>query len=621
MTKATRAVMVALLLGCGDSTGPGGPTLTAVTPSAIPSGSSAYTIVVTGHGFAADSRVRLDGVEHATTFTSAQELRAPLVAAELADARAVDVTVVNPDNSVSNALELLITNPVPVLDSVTPGSLLVGDSARALVVRGRGFQRNSIIRWNGVARTTRFISETDLEADVTASDVSWGTTVNLSVYNPGPGGGTAQLGYLVENRRPSISGITPDELPQDAASATIEVTGDNFVPGVLVRLNGSPVSTTYYSAHRLTFVIAGANLAMVGALSLSIANPNPAVAPSPDTTFWVRPPTTHLIDLLARDLAWDPVRQRLYASVRSTDTRYPNSIVAIDPVTGDILDHVNVGSEPHQVAIADDASFLYVTLDGEASVARIDLSTFTRDLVFTLGEGVFGTMYAQDIEVLPGHPHTVAVSRVNLVVSPGHEGVALYDDGVQRPLAMPRRVGGNLIEFGTPTTLFGYNNEDTGWDIFRMDVTDSGLVLRDDRQGLVELFSADIRAGSGYVFSTEGTVIDAATGWLAANTELEGLVVPEFDGSRVYYFRWVVMYVVDTRTWTVVASQPMTQFPPSYYSVTRWGTDGFAFIGPAQVVILRSDLITRPLPPPTQSGICDPTRRPCSSAGKYGPGW
>ena len=599
MTKATRALLVALLLGCGDSTGPGegGPTLSAVTPSAVPSGSSAWTIVLTGRGFVADSRIRLDGVEHATIFTSAQELRALLVTAELADGRTIDVTVVNPDNTVSNALPLLITNPLPVLSSVTPASLLVGDSTRVLVVRGGAFRHNSVVRWNNVDETTRFVADTELEVDLAGLDVAWGMSVSLSVYNPGPAGGIATVAYLVQNRRPVVSGITPDELPKDAAATTVEVTGENFVPGVQVRLNGSAISTTYYNAHRLTFVVAGANLPTVGALTLSVANPDPAVAPSSDTTFWARPSRTHLIDLLARDLAWDPVRQRLYASVSSTDARYPNAIVAIDPVTGDILDHVNVGFEPHQVAISDDASFLYVTLDGEASVARVDLSSFTRDLVFALGEGVFGTMYAQDIEVLPGHPHTVAVSRVNLEVSPAHEGVALYDDGVQRPLATPRRVGGNLIEFGTPTILFGYNNEDTGWDIFRMDVTDSGLVLRDDRQGLVEQFYADIRAGSGYVYSTEGNVIDAASGWLAANIGVEGLVVPEFDGSRIYYFRHVIMYVVDARTWTVVGSQPMTQFPPSYYSVTRWGNNGFAFIGPTQVVIFRSDLITAPLPP------------------------
>lgn len=605
MNKTSRAVLVALLLGCSDSTGPDrGPTLTAVTPTAILSGSSAFTIIATGGGFVANSRIQLDGVDQATTFVNAQQLRAALGSAELAEARTIDVTVANPDMAVSNALPLLITNPVPVLNSVSPASLVVGDSTRVLVVSGGGFRRNSVVRWSGVDRTTRFISENEIEADITASDAAWGTTVALSVLNPAPGGGIGELSYVVNNPRPNVSALTPDGLPKDAPPTIIEVTGDNFVPGVTVRLNGVPRLATYYNPHRITFTISGLDLPSVGPLTLAVTNPNPAISASPDTIFWARPPTTHLIDLLAGDLAWDPLRQRLYASVASTDARYPNSIVAIDPVTGAILDHVNVGFEPHQVAISDDASLLYVTLDGEAAVARVDLSTFTRDLFFTLGEGVFGTMYALDIEVLPGHPHAVAVSRVDLEVSPANEGVALYDDGVQRPLAMPRRVGGNLIEFGTPTTLFGYNNEDTGFNIFRMDVTDSGLVLRDDRRGLIDdpnagqgaLFGADIRAGGGYVYSTVGTIIDATTGWLAASTGLLGLVVPEFDGSRIYYFRHVIMYVVDGTTWTVVGSQPMTQFPPSYYSVTRWGTDGFAFIGPAQVVIFRSDLITRPLP-------------------------
>jgi len=597
--RIARVVLVWGLIACGDATGPGesGPRLDKLTPSTIPSGGGGYTVVAMGRGFVADSRIRFDSLEYATTFVSESELRAQLPAADLASSRTISVTVRNPDNAVSNALELLIANPVPVLDSVRPASLIVGDSTRTITVWGREFRPNSVVRWNTVDRPTRVLSPYALEVDLTAGDVAWGTSVRLSVSNPAPAGGTAETAYLINNPQPRVSGLTPDGLASDAPATAVEIDGDNFMPGATVRLNGVPRGAVYYDAHRIAFAVAGAELPSVGPVTLTVANPTPALAASPETTFWARPPTTHLIDLLAGDLAWDPVRQRLYASVASTDARYPNSIVAIDPITGDILDHVNVGFKPHQVAIADDASFLYVTLDGDAAVARVDLSTFTRDLVFTLGEGEFGTMYGRDIEVLPGHPRTVAVSRVNLEVSPANEGVALYDDGVQRPLATSRRVGGNLIEFGTPTILFGYNNEDTGWDIFRMDVTDSGLVLRDDRQGLVEQFYSDIRAGSGYVYSTEGNVIDAASGWLAANIGVQGLVVPEFDGSRIYYFRHVIMYVVDGRTWTVVGSQPMTQFPPSYYSVTRWGTNGFAFIGPTQVVIFRSNLITAPLPP------------------------
>jgi trimeric autotransporter adhesin len=596
MTNTARIVLVCFLVACGDSTGPGdrAPTLDAVSPAAIPSGSGDVTILVTGHGFVAESRIRIDGVERATTVTGPGEVRTQLAAAELVSSKTMSVVVANPGDRLSNALPLLVTNPAPLLDAVVPPSLTVGDTTRSVVVLGRSFRPNSTVRWNGVDRPTRYISDARLEADITSADVALGARVRLSVHSPAPEGGAAEIEYLVNNRQPRISGLSPEGVPLDAAATTLIVTGENFVPGATIRWNGSSRATTYYGPDRLSFLITGADLTTVGGVAISVVNPDPAIAVSNDSTFWIRPSTKHVIDLIADDLAWDPVRNRLYASVEASDARYPNEVVALDPLTGEVVAHVSPGLGPGQLAIADDASVLYVTLNGEAAVARIDLSTFTRNLRFELGTGAFGTLYAGDIEVMPGAPSTVAIARAYLDVSPHQEGVALYDNGVPRPVATARVQGGNLIEFTSPTMLFGYNSETSGFQLFRMDVSDSGLVVRDARVGLVDEYYADIRAGGGYVCSTGGTVIDATTGWLAARTGVQGLVFPESDGSRIYYITHTTLYAVSSATWSLMGTESVSALPPSWYSFTRWGSDGFAFIGPTQVVTFRSDLATRP---------------------------
>jgi hypothetical protein len=606
MRNAARAALLCLLLSCGDATGPDSARLAleTVTPGSIPSGSAPTTVILSGRGFVAESRVRFDGDERAATVIDAMEIRTELAATELAVSRTIVVSVINPGDEPSNRVSLRVTNPVPVLESVAPADILAGDSAQTFVVQGRSLRPNSTVLWNGLARPTRFISPQQLDIDVTKQDLALAARVRLVVRNPGPEGGTAEIEFLVKNRKPRILSIAPDSVYQDLP-VTVVVTGENFAPGVGILWNGAPRAASYIGPDRLSFELSAADRATVGAATLAVVNPDPAVAASNDTTVVIRPPTLHLVDLLAWDLAWDPVRQLLYASVASTDSRVPNSIAAIDPLTGEVVAHVNVGFEPQQLAIADDASFLYVTIDGNAVVARVNLSSFTRDLTFELGDGVYGKMYVEDMEAVPGAPHTVAVSRRNFVVRPHQEGIALYDDGVPRPLAMPWRVGGNVIEFGTPTVLYGFNREDTGFQIYRMQVADSGLVLLDERAGLVDTrtggigdaFGADIRAGGGWVCSTIGTVIDAATGWLAATTGISSLCLPETDGSRIYFFTHAKLYAASTGTWSVYGTSDMTALPPSWYSVTRWGTDGFAYIGPTQVVVFRSDVITRPLVP------------------------
>jgi hypothetical protein len=607
MKHAARAALLCLLLSCGDPTGPDSARLAleSVTPGSIPSGSLPTTVILSGRGFVAESRVRFDGVERAATVIDGTEIRTELAATELAVSRTIVVSVINPGDELSNRITLRVTNPVPVLDAVVPADVLAGDSAQTFVVQGRAFRPNSTVLWNGVARPTRFISTQQLDVDVTKEDLAVAARVRLAVRNPGPEGGMAEIEFLVKNLKPRILSISPDSVYQDLP-VTVVVTGENFVPGVGIRWNGATHVASYIGPDRLSFDLSAADRATVGAATLAVVNPEPAVAASDDTTFLVRPPTQRLVDLIAWDLAWDPTRALLYASVASNDLRFPNSIAAIDPVTGDVVSHLNVGFEPRQIAITDDASFLYVAIDGNSQVARVDLASFTRDLVFGLGEGEWGTFYVGDLAPLPGRPHSVAVARRNEEVRPHREGIAVFDDDIQRPLAIGRYDGGgNRIEFGTPTTLYGFNNEDTGFQVYRMQVSDSGLVVLDEREGLVDTrtggigdaFGADLRSGGGWICSSLGTVIDAATGLLAATTGIMSLCLPDEDGSRIYFFTHAKLYAVSTATWTLFGTKDMSALPQSWFGVTRWGPDGFAYVGPTQVVIFRSDLITRPLVP------------------------
>jgi hypothetical protein len=96
------------------------------------------------------------------------------------------------------------SNPVPVLTSLAPASVIAGGpQALSLVVTGSGFISSSQVNWNGAARPTVFDSATRLTATISAADQASPATAQVSVTTPAPGGGTsASLPFLVSAETP-----------------------------------------------------------------------------------------------------------------------------------------------------------------------------------------------------------------------------------------------------------------------------------------------------------------------------------------------------------------------------------------------------------------------------------
>lgn len=85
----------------------------------------------------------------------------------------------------------IANNPVPSTSSIIPSSTSAGAAPFALVVNGSNFVSGSVVQWGGSARTTTFVSSTQLLAGILATDIGSAGTVPVVVFNPSPGGGTS----------------------------------------------------------------------------------------------------------------------------------------------------------------------------------------------------------------------------------------------------------------------------------------------------------------------------------------------------------------------------------------------------------------------------------------------
>jgi hypothetical protein len=83
-------------------------------------------------------------------------------------------------------------NPVPLISQpLVPEAAAPGGTGFTLTVNGTGFVSGSVVHWNGAARTTHFVDQGRLTANIPGTDIAKAGTAAVNVVNPGPGGGTS----------------------------------------------------------------------------------------------------------------------------------------------------------------------------------------------------------------------------------------------------------------------------------------------------------------------------------------------------------------------------------------------------------------------------------------------
>lgn len=272
------------------------PMVSAINPTSVAAASAGFTLTVNGSNFVEGSVVRWNGADRPTTYVSATQLQAQISASDVATQGSASVTVFTPapGGGASTAQTFTITapasSPAPVVSALSPSSIASGSGAFTLTVTGSNFVPSSVVRWNGANRTTTFVSATELQAQITASDVLSAGTFAVSVATPAPGGGTsANLTFTVtaSNPAPTITGLSPSTAEAGGSAFTLTVFGTNFGPNSVVRWNGSDRTTTFVSSTEVRAAISAADIATTGNRTVTVFNPAPGGGVSGGATFSV----------------------------------------------------------------------------------------------------------------------------------------------------------------------------------------------------------------------------------------------------------------------------------------------------------------------------------------------
>ncbi len=231
-------ILMARVAGWSGGTA-AGPVISSVVPNSGPTTGNT-SVRVTGQNFEPGITVRFGGVLLSQlTFVSSTEVQG--VTGPHA-AGAVDVEITQPSGTALLTGGYTYTSPppvTPVISSVTPnsGSTAGGTSVRII---GQNFTPGIVVRVGGVSLTQLvFVSSTEVQG-VTGPHA--GGVVDVEATQSGLTGRLAgAYTYTAAPVNPSVSAIYPASGPT-MGNTMVRVLGQNFAPGMVVRLGGSALS-------------------------------------------------------------------------------------------------------------------------------------------------------------------------------------------------------------------------------------------------------------------------------------------------------------------------------------------------------------------------------------------
>ncbi|MGV3721035.1 MAG: CARDB domain-containing protein [Actinomycetota bacterium] len=294
--------------------------------------------------------------------------------------------------------------------------------------------------------------------------------------------------------------------------------------------------------------------------------------------------------LPANDLYYERASGLIYASVPGRAGLMGNTITRFDPLTGETVGSVFVGSEPGVLAPTDDGQHLYVGLNGAIAVRRYSLLTQTPGAQFSTPAPV------ERMVAIPGQPLSVATLGD---YSAG--AMEIFDDGVRRTYSSPQYpiwYLDHLVAGLSPSRLYGVGSFNS---LYRIESPPGKFFTTSAVQLSTPFPPGHHRSQRGLLFSTLGGVFDPEAG-VTLGTFVTGadyfsspLVCPDLPGGRVFFliregFQSYSLQAYDARTFTFVGSLALPSLPSDPGSLIRWGTDGLAFRAGDKVYLIRTTL-------------------------------
>ena len=416
-------VSLVFLAGCGGGSKslgnqppPPTPTITTISPNSAAASGAAFTLTINGTNFVASSMVNFGGAAPTATFVNSTQLTAAIPAASIASTGMLAVTVTNPapGGGTSKAIIFTITsglNSVPTISLLAPSCAPAEEPVQLTVVGptpGANFVAGSVVRWNGSDRpTTSNGSINGLIAQISASDVAAAGTAAVTVFNPGPGGGSS--GSLTFTITPGA--VDPQSIAVDPAGKFAYVASEgcdaqgyvsmytiNPTTGALASI-GPPVpsndeftdSVTVDPFGKFAYVASSGDVWDIDFGSIVTYTINPTTGALTSTTGGINGTGVNGTPGFFNSMAFDPSGKFAYAAdggafpASSFGGSSSVSMYTRDSTTGALtsIGIIAAGANPDSVAVDPAGKFAYVTNFNSNDISMYTINATTGTLTST----------------------------------------------------------------------------------------------------------------------------------------------------------------------------------------------------------------------------------------------
>lgn len=278
----------------------------------------------------------------------------------------------------------------------------------------------------------------------------------------------------------------------------------------------------------------------------------------------------------ARDLAYDPVTDRLLVTVSNTATSLPNSLLRLSPASLAAYSGEYLGNNPGRLKLTANGQYAYAILDGSYGIARAPVSSGASLLqAFSVHQlnSPYGLQKALDIISPPNRPATVA-ARLKSVSSTGGHGVGLFENGVLLPTVMSGVYSSDsLAASDDGSLLFGLESN----SFTRINVMSDGLTFKNEISNQPFGSTSFLKKAGGLLYTTNGRIFDPIAGTLIANLAVSGPVEPSLDDEAFYILDGTTLRSYDLVTRVPISTLALGTLDGTPTNLVRCGGRSLAF--------------------------------------------
>lgn len=497
----------------------------------------------------------------------------------------------------------------PTLTSASPASLNAGAGNTVITLTGTGLTPTSVVYVGSAAQTTTYLSPQSVSFVLGGNYAYFPGILSLSVRNAALSSNVVSVPVITP--APVLTSISPASVIAGTPNFSLTLTGSYFGSNQTVLINGVSHSTNSFDGNTISVFVSPAEVASPGTLAVTVVSSSPGGGTSAPRQLQVITAGNRVRTLgyATNDLVTDPVRTMVYASVGSSSSLSPNSLIAVDPTQGTVVTTATLNGTPGRIAISDDGAYLYVSLPSTAEIARFTLPSLTPDIRWTIPAA------AQDLKVAPGLPHTLAVSDIDPTQS--SSTVRVYDDAVARPNHPAVSYAGNSFDTlawgATPSILYAANSRSEsggGGPEYVLTVDSNGPSITGSNFAALGSFLHRLSFDkfTNRLYDGYGKVVDPASGKAVGQFNirntlgyLESDVAVDAPGSRAFilnesYFPATAasqtqdLQAFDLGSFSFINALSIPGLSGSH--LVRWGTSGLAIGGGSQIFLIDGTFVS-----------------------------